>query len=92
MISPKNLVKHELIGLTAEVAESTNKSQVGIKGIVVDETKNLVVVETSKGLKRIQKKGAEFIFNIPEGKRVKVKGNKIAVRPEERLKLKVKKW
>jgi ribonuclease P protein subunit POP4 len=92
MLTSKNLVRHELIGLIAEVAESTNRFQVGIKGTVVDETKNVLIIETDKGLKKIQKKGSKFIFEIPSGKKVKVDGRKIAVRPEERVKLKVKKW
>ena len=92
MILPKNLIRHELIGLAVEVAESTNKFQVGIKGTVVDETKNTLTIETDKGMKKIQKKGSVFIFKIPDGKKVKVNGNKIATRPEERIKLKVKKW
>lgn len=92
MISPKNLIRHELIGLEAGVIGSTNKFQIGIHGTVVDETKNTLTIETGKGLKKIQKKGATFIFKIPSGKKVKVVGNKIATRPEERIKLKVKKW
>jgi ribonuclease P protein subunit POP4 len=92
MITPKNLIKHELIGLAVEVADSTNKFQVGIKGMVVDETKNVLTIETEKGIRKVQKKGSTFIFKISSGKKVKVNGNKIAVRPEERLKLKVKKW
>ena len=92
MILPKNLIRHELIGLAVEVADSTNKFQIGIKGIVVDETKNTLTIETEIGLKKIQKKGAIFIFKIPNGKKVKVNGIKIITRPEERVKLKVKKW
>jgi len=92
MITPKNLIKHELIGLEVEVADSTNKFQVGVKGLVVDETKNTLIIEAEKGMKKIQKKGSTFIFKISNEKKVKVNGNKIAVRPEERLKLKVKKW
>lgn len=75
-----------------EVVGSTNKFHVSIKGLVVDETKNLLVIETRKGIKKVQKKGTRFIFTIPDGKKVKINGIKIAVRPEERIKLKVKKW
>lgn len=92
MITPKNLIKHELIGLEVEIADSTNKFQVGLKGLVVDETKNTLAIETEKGMKKIQKKGSTLIFKISSEKKVKVNGNKIAVRPEDRLKLKVKKW
>jgi ribonuclease P protein subunit POP4 len=92
MITPKNLVKHELIGLEAEVSDCTNKFCVGICGLVVDETKNTLTIETQNGLKRIQKKGSTLIFKIQSGKKVKVNGNKIALRPEDRMKIKVKKW
>lgn len=92
MISAKNLIRHELIGLKVETFESINKFCVGIKGLVVDETKNLLIIETNKGIKKIQKKGTTFIFTIPHDKKVKVEGTVIAKRPEERIKLKVKKW
>lgn len=92
MITPENLIRHELIGLEAEVARSDNASQVGIRGLVVDETKNLIVIETPKGAKRIQKVGSEFIFTIPGGRKVKVRGSLIAKRHEDRVKIKVKKW
>ena len=92
MITSKDLIRHELIGLRVEIANSTNKFHKGMSGLVVDETKNLLVIETEKGIKKIQKKGTEFIFTISDSKRVKVNGTIIAKRPEERIKLKVKKW
>lgn len=92
MISSRNLIRHELIDLKVEVAKSSNRFHVGIKGLVVDETKNLLIIETEKGIKKVQKKGTSFIFTIPNGKKVKVNGTIIAKRPEERIKLRVKKW
>jgi len=92
MISAKNLIRHELIGLRVEIVASFNKFHIGIKGLVVDETKNLLIIETENGIKKVQKKGTNFIFTIPNGKKVKVNGAIIAKRPEERIKLKVKKW
>ena len=92
MISAKNLIRHELIGLPVEVVGSSNEFQVGIKGMVVNETKNLLVIEAKKEMKKIQKKGSSFIFKIPNGKKVKVEGKRIVARPEDRIKLKVKKW
>jgi ribonuclease P protein subunit POP4 len=92
MITAKNLVKHELIGLQIKVTKSTNKSQEMIGGMVVDETKSMLKIETKNGIKGIAKKTSEFIFTIPSGKKVKVDGKKIFARPEDRIKLKVKKW
>ncbi|MGC8993564.1 MAG: ribonuclease P protein component 1 [Candidatus Aenigmatarchaeota archaeon] len=88
MITEKNLVRHELIGLEVEVKKSTNKYQEGIKGRVVDETYNMLVIETPKGEKKIEKKSCIFIFKLPSGKRVEVDGKLLVGRPENRIKKK----
>ena len=44
-ITPENLPKHELIGLEAEVIESTDPNQIRIKGEVLDETQSLLRIE-----------------------------------------------
>ncbi len=92
MITAKNLIKHELIVLHVEVVKSTNKSHETVAGTVVDETKSMLKIETRNGIKNIAKQTSEFIFTIPDGKRVRVEGIKIFARPEDRLKLKVIKW
>lgn len=91
MITPKNLVRHEFIGLKVSVAESTNKDNVGISGVVVDETKCMLTVKTKKGLKKFAKKTSKFMFRVG-GKKIKVDGRKIEKTPENRIKIKVKKW
>ena len=52
----KNLEKGELIGLNIEVIKSKNKANIGIKGKVIDETKNMVIVKSEKGIKKLIKK------------------------------------
>ncbi len=79
------LETHELIGLKCEVVDSTNYLQVGIEGIVVDETKNMLVIETPNGRKMIQKRGAKFMFKEGEKSRIII-GDKINYRPHERTK------
>ncbi len=90
MIRPENLVRHELIGLRVEVLRARNKSLIGIKGKVVDETKNLLVIETKKGEKKVLKEEAIFKFTLPSGQKVIVNGKLLVARPEERVKLKPK--
>ena len=92
MINSKNLIQHELIGLDVQVCESSNKANVCIGGKIVDETKNMIVIKVGDMTKKIPKKDNTFIFFIPNGQRVKVKGEKLIARPEDRIKLKVKKW
>jgi len=89
MINERNLVRHELIGLEVEVKKSTNKSQIGIKGRVVDETYNMLVIETNKGEKMVEKKGCVFVFKLPNGKKVEVEGWVLVGRPEDRIKKKL---
>ncbi len=91
MITPKNLIRHELIGLDAKVVDSTNKSNVGIEGIIVDETKEMLAIKTKGKIKKIAKKNSTFMFKV-DGKKVKVDGKRIVAKPENRIKLKVKKW
>jgi len=100
MITPKNIVQHELIGLEAKIADSANPSTIGIKGRVVDETRNTLILETKKDKKAFEKSFVKdqcvFSFRIKnqEGKPawVKVDGKLIVARPEDRIKKKFKKW
>lgn len=81
----KNLLKGELIGLEVLVADSRNRCNTGIKGRVVDETKNTLTIETRKGEKKLLKAQNKFIFKINK-KKVAVEGKLLQGRPEERIK------
>jgi len=91
-ITPKNLVRHELISLEVEIKQSTNTSQIGLKGKVIDETYSTFKIETKKGEKIIPKENTVFIFTIPNGTKVQVDGNLLVNRPEDRIKKKLPKW
>lgn len=82
---PEYIIAHEWIGLNVEVVNSTNQSEVGIKGRVVDETKNTLKISTEKGLKTVIKKGRVFRVKFA-GKLIDVSGDLINFRPEERIK------
>ncbi|MDD2438952.1 MAG: ribonuclease P protein component 1 [Methanosarcinaceae archaeon] len=103
-ISPSKLIYHELIGLFVKVVASTNPSLIGIQGSVINETKNMLLVENSQTRElMIPKAGTEFLFRIPaklseNGRRsdtfVKVQGNLLLSQPENRIKSikKLHKW
>jgi len=65
---------------------SPNLSELGIKGKIIYETKNMLVIRTSKGDVRVPKEKRLFLFRLPSGKRVIVLGDRIVGRPEERVK------
>lgn len=80
-----NILKHELIGLGVEVVVADNKSLVGIKGTVVDETKNTLVIETVKGEKIVMKGSVELKLKI-DGEEIIINGKNLVGRPEDRIK------
>ena len=85
-ITKENLAQHEIIGLCAEVIESSDLSRKGIKGKVIDETKNVFVLETKKGLVKIPKNEEVFEFKVGNEKAVS-EGKILNVRPQERTKM-----
>lgn len=92
MITPENLVRHELIGLKVRVVKSSNKLNVGLTGKIVDETRNMLVIEKSSGKEaRIAKESSVFSFEVGPVW-VRVDGKVLVGRPEDRIKKKFKKW
>ena len=93
MITPENVVRHELIGLKVEVRESTNPKSIGIKGRVIDETRNTFKIEKRGGKEvTLAKEDCKFVFTLPDRKRVMIEGSILVSRPEDRIKKKFKKW
>ena len=91
MITSKNLVHHEFIGLNVEITNAKDKS-LKLLGTVIDETKNTIKIEdANKNEKLIPKKGSIFLFEIPNGEKVEVDGNILSIRPEDRIKKRFKK-
>ena len=46
-------LKSLIIGSNVEIVESKNKTLVGLKGKIIDQTKNTITMETKKGIKKI---------------------------------------
>jgi len=78
------VLARDWIGLMVEVVASPNRFEVGLKGLVVDETMNTLKIKTDKGLKMVAKRGRMFEVEV-DGGRYRVDGNLIAFRPEERI-------
>ncbi|MFT4868509.1 MAG: ribonuclease P protein subunit POP4 [Colwellia polaris] len=78
--TPENLARHELIGLTAELIDSPDSSQEGIKGEVLDETQNTLTIANHQ----VPKQGRVFRFEL-QNQKVELDGREILERPEDRL-------
>mgnify|MGYP001607056023 FL=1 len=55
MPNKKIIERHELIGLNLEITDAKNKKLIGIKGKILDETKNMFIIKTKNSTKRIIK-------------------------------------
>ncbi len=91
-ITPHNVMRHELIGLQCGVLKSRNKRQEEISGTVADETRNTIMIMRNEKISKVAKAGAEFVFTLPDGRKVKVSGSLILARPESRIRIKLRKW
>ena len=91
-ITPENLIRHELIGLKAHVVESDALQLVSTRGLVIDETRNTIRIETRRGNKTVPKSVATIDFTLPDGRVVRVEGARLLGRSESRLKARVRRW
>ncbi len=92
MRTPENLVRHELIGLKVRIVQSSNPKSAGISGRVIDETRNMLVIEKADGKEvSVQKETSVFSFELGQA-RVRIDGRVLVGRPEDRIKKKLKTW
>ena len=86
----RQIIRGELVGKRITITHSKNKTLIGVKGKVIDETQQTLVLEDKeKKRKQVLKNGITFETNH-RGERITIKGKQIVGRPEERVKLKVK--
>ena len=84
MITSKNLVRHELIGLSLRILESSNSTLRGLKGKVIGESRNMLKIATGKGTVAVPKDICTFEFAV-DNKKVRMKGSLLVARPEDRI-------
>ncbi|MFC1769123.1 ribonuclease P protein subunit [Nanoarchaeota archaeon] len=78
----ENLLRGEFIGLRVKVGQTN--------GTIIDETKKTITLQTKdKQRKRFVKTAHQFEFKVDK-KRVEIDGSLIAIRPEQRITLKLR--
>jgi len=94
MRTRSNIARHELIGLEAEVLDATDKGLKGIRGTIVDETRNMLIIEkeaTQQGKRTkkevsIPKKGTTIRVRLDGQEHADIECDKIMFRSEDRIK------
>ena len=90
MITPQNILKHELIGLQVAVEGSPNKFEEQISGLIIDETKNLLRVDTGRGIKSLEKQYKLLRVTLPDSVSVIIDGSALSVSPTRRVSMRVR--
>jgi RNase P/RNase MRP subunit p29 len=85
-ITESNVYQHELIGLQARVESSNNTSQNTVRGVIVDETMNTIIISDGFRDKIIQKKDTVFTLSIQKGYSLVVEGSRLQGKSVERVK------
>ncbi len=101
MIDQKYLVYHDLIGIYtyARPISRLNLKKFSPIGVIINETKNMLITDLDNKIKKYIKKDYIFRFKMPNYKNgiedyyLEVQGNKIVGLPVNRLRsLKKRKW
>jgi ribonuclease P protein subunit POP4 len=79
----KKIYPHELIGQEIEIIDSKNKSNLHLKGKIVDETKYTIKITHQGEIKTLMKDN--IVFKLRKTNQI-IKGETITKRPEERIK------
>jgi len=84
MITPYNILRHELVGLTVR-AKTKDKT---VEGTVDEETEKTIKVKTPEGVKAVAKDSSTLEFRLPDDAVVAVEGKLLSGRPQDRVKKK----
>lgn len=80
-----SILKHELIGRDVKIVNSENRNLIGLNGRIVDETRNMLMVECNGIMKKLIK--SQVILKMKQGDHdYEVNGKLLVNRPEDRIK------
>ena len=86
MIHSKYIIYHDLIGFKAKVRLKSKKKSLEFRdiGIIIDETKNLIITDKDNQIKKYIKKDHVFRLMLDE-EVLEIDGSKLVGTPENRL-------
>jgi ribonuclease P protein subunit POP4 len=88
-ITAENVVRHELTGLSMHIVESTDPNFVCKKGIILGESKEMIHFDTNGTAVMVPKRNCVFDVTLPDGTQVRINGDVLHGRPEDRMKKRI---
>jgi ribonuclease P protein subunit POP4 len=84
-VTPKNVLRHEIIGLSAEIVESSHPSLQGISGTIVFETRNTILIRKDSLIRQAPKNAVKKMRLQTYCGACFIRGPALIGRPEDRL-------
>jgi ribonuclease P protein subunit POP4 len=84
-VTPKNVLKHELIGLFAKIVESPDLTLQGMSGTIVFETKNMISIRKDSVIRQAAKRAAKKIKLQTHSGACFISGSTLIGKPEDRI-------
>ncbi len=85
-ITHQSLLKHELVGLETHFVASTAPGHVSKRGKIVAESREMIQLDTVDGDILLPKNVCVFEIKLPDGDVLRIDGDLLRGRPEDRLK------
>jgi len=85
MITPYNVLRHELTSLNARVVDATHEGY-KCSGRIVGETRNTIKIEQKGKVKTLPKDCIVLDLTLPDKCIVRIDGKLLVSRPEDRIK------
>jgi len=84
-ITQQNVLAHELIGLSAEIVDSKDPLLKNLRGKIVYETKNVLVINANQNIKKVPKNIVILSLKLPDGNDCMINGSDLVGKPEDRI-------
>lgn len=92
-INPKNILRHELIGLQAAISTSKDPNMLKQSGAIINETQKTLTLRTAKKALITEKKSSTYKITLKDKTQLQINGKLLYGRPEDRIKKKSQnKW
>jgi ribonuclease P protein subunit POP4 len=84
-VTPKNVLRHEIIGLFAKIIECSDPTLQGIRGTIVFETKNTISIRKDSIVRHAAKRTAKKIKLQTDSGACFISGSALIGRSEDRI-------
>ncbi len=85
-ITPQNILGHELVGLPTHIVESKDPGHVCRGGVILGESKEMIRIDIGGGTISVPKGICVFDMTLPDSSVVRINGELLRGRPEDRMK------